>query len=431
MNSVPVLQRVYRDHRARMLAALIRVLGDFELAEDALQDACAVALRSWGDRAPDDPVAWLLTAARNSAIDRLRRARLGREKLAQLGERTEPVMTMTDFGEDSLLGTGDERLSLIFTCSHPALAKEARVALTLQAVAGLTAGQIARMFLVGESTLAQRLVRAKRKIRDAGISLDVPADRLLPERLSDVLAVVYLIFTQGYTAAHDRPEHRTLRREAIRLAGLVAALMPDEPEALGLLALLLLHDSRAGTRYSPSGDVVLLEDQDRSRWDHAAIAEAVGVLARALRMGRPGSYQLQAAIAALHAEAASADHTDWPGIAALYTQLLAVTPSPVVALNHAVAVAMATTPDEGLALIDRIDGLDRYHLLHAARADLLRRLGRTAEAATAYRRAHELAVNPADRRFLAARLHDLDLNPAPAVDPDLDPALEPDLTESP
>ncbi|MEW2465049.1 DUF6596 domain-containing protein [Streptomyces sp. NPDC046994] len=409
MNAAAILQPVYREHRARMLAALIRVLGDFELAEDALQDACALALGSWDESAPDDPVAWLLTAARNRAIDRLRRARLGRAKLAELGAEHEAVTTMTNLEEESLLGLGDERLSLIFTCCHPALAEDVRVALTLQAVAGLTAGQIARTFLVGESTLAQRLVRAKRKIRDAGITLEVPADPLLPERLSGVLAVIYLIFTQGYTAAPERSEHRTLSQEAIRLGKLVATLMPDEPEALGLVALLLLHDSRSAARYSASGEVVLLADQDRSRWDHTEIVEAVGLLDRALRLGRPGPYQLQAGIAALHAQAVRADRTDWPGIAALYTRLLALAPSPVVALNHAVAVAMATGPDEGLVLIDRIDGLDRYHLLHAARADLLRRLGRTLDAAAAYRRAHELATNPADRRFLAGRLHDLDI----------------------
>ena len=391
-----VVERVYREHRARMLAALVRVLGDFEPAEDALQDACAMALRRWPDTVPDDPVAWLLTVARNRAIDRLRRARLARER--------EPVTEVAMFEPDSRLAeVSDERLSLIFTCCHPALAMEARVALTLQAVVGLTAGEIARVFLVGEATLAQRLVRAKRKIRDARISLDLPADHLLPERLAGVLAVVYLIFTQGYTA-----EPSGLRTEAIRLGKLVASLMPDEPEALGLVALMLLHDSRSAARHSDTGDVVLLEDQDRTRWDSAKIDEGVRLLDRALRHGSPGPYGLQAAIAALHAQAAGPDDTDWQAIAGLYAELLAVAPSPVVALNHGVAVAMAEGPAAGLALVDNIDGLERYHLLHAARADLLRRLGRHDEAAAAYRRAHELATTPADRRFLAGRLMALD-----------------------
>jgi RNA polymerase sigma-70 factor (ECF subfamily) len=405
---VAVVERVYRADRARMLAALVRALGDFEMAEDALQEACTLALRRWpASGVPDDPLAWLLTVARNQAIDRLRRARLARTKLAEIAAAQPTpggVTTMIDYGETQLAGIGDERLSLIFTCCHPALALEARVALTLQAVMGLTAGQIARAFLVAEPTLAQRLVRAKRKIRDAGIGLEIPADHRLPERLSGVLAVVYLIFTQGYTNAD---KDHNLCQEAIRLGTLIASLMPDEPEVFGLVALLLLQNSRSAARRTPAGEIVLLDEQDRDRWNRDEITEGIRLLDRALRHGTPGPYQLQAAIAVVHAQAATAELTDWPRITALYGELLAVAPSPVVALNHAVAVAMAEGPQAGLDLIDAIDGVEtlrRYHLLHAARADLLRRLGRRDEAAAAYRRAHTLAANPADRRFLADRL---------------------------
>jgi len=387
------VERVYREHRSRMLAALVRALGDFELAEDALQEACSQALRKWPrSSVPDDPFAWLLTVARNHALDRIRHARMARTKLP---EPPRPV-TMT---EKQLVDLGDERLSLIFTCCHPALAEEARVALTLQAVAGFTAAQIARAFLAAEPALAQRLVRAKRKIRDAGITFEVPADHLLPERLSGVLAVIYLIFTRGYTTGDT-----DLRQEALRLGKLVAALMPDEPEAHGLVALMLLHDSRSAARHTANGDLVLFEDQDRALWNAGQISEGVTLLDRALRFGSPGPYVLNAAIAALHVQ----DPVDWARVAALYTELLATAPTPVIELNHAVAVALADGPEAGLKLIDGITGLDEYHLLHSARADLLRRLDRRDEAVAAYERAHELAVSPADRRFLAGRLRSLE-----------------------
>jgi RNA polymerase sigma-70 factor, ECF subfamily len=395
----------FRREWGRIVATLIRMTGDWDLAEECAQDAFATALSRWGtDGVPDRPGAWLTTTARNRALDRLRRIKTEAIKLQEVAALSFPDEP-PDYGDS---GVTDDRLRLMFTCCHPALSLEARVALTLRTLAGLTTAEIAKAFLVPEATMAKRLTRAKHKIRDAGIPYRVPPAHLLPERTSGVLAVLYLLFNEGYAAsAGDDLLRPDLSREAIRLARLLTKLMPDEPEAAGLLALMLIQDARSGARIDDDGELISLEDQDRSRWDAAEIAEGIRLLEAALRRQQAGPYQLQAAIAACHGEAADVADTDWEQIALLYGELRRIVPSAVVELNRAVAVAMAAGPAAGLALVDDLDAsgeLAGYYLLPATRADLLRRLERRDEAADSYRAALDLAATEPERRYLSRRL---------------------------
>ena len=404
------LDHFHREESGRILATLIRLLGDFDLAEDSMQEAYATALQVWpAEGTPRNPRAWIISTARHKAIDRLRRNRRLQEKSAELARFAETAAQPEELLDDAMFP--DDRLRLIFTCCHPALDDDAQVALTLRTVCGMTTEEISRAFLVPVPTMAQRLVRAKRKIRDAGIPYREPEPEDLADRVQEVLLVLYLIFNEGYLASWgDALVRRELCAEAIRLARMLCELLPQQPDPRALLGLMLLQDSRRDARVNARGELVLLEEQDRALWDQDEIREGRACIEQALQNGAIRVYALQGAIAALHAGAKTPSETDWPQIVALYDVLLRLRPSPVIEVNRAVAVAMARSSEEGLALLDEIErrgGLDGFHLLPAARADLLRRLRRIDEALDAYRRALELTTNDVERRFLRGRIAQL------------------------